>query len=110
MSITIHEIYNSLRYHLKGSWGFMYIWYEYLVCHLPWKKIITVSQASKNFLQKTYPSLKDKNIQVILNQIDTIFWSSRNVDEHTKHDLLNQNKISPSDKVLLFVGRLGYEK
>lgn len=110
MTITIHEIYNSLRYHLKGNWGLFYLWYEYLLCHLPRAKIITVSQASKNFLQTTYPSLNNEKIQVILNQVDTNFWSDRNVDEQAKHNLLTHNKIGPSDNVLLFIGRLGYEK
>ena len=110
LTITIHEIYDTLRYHLKGSWWRFYIRFETLVCYLPWKKIITVSQASKTLLQKTYPHLRDDNLEVILNQIDTNFWNKNKVTIQSQHELLSHHFLTQKEKILIFVGRLWYEK
>lgn len=105
-TITIHEIYNTLRYHLKGRKAIFYIWFEWIVCHLRWKKIITVSQSSKDMIQKTYPKLNHENVSVILNQIDTNFWNREQVNINQQDALKHVHNISVSDTLLLFVGRL----
>lgn len=110
VTITIHEIYDTLRYHLKGPKAIFYIWFEWIICHLPWKKIITVSQSSKELIQKTYPKVDNKNISVFLNQIDTDFWNREQVTTHQQDGIKHAHTISVSDKLLLFIGRLWYEK
>lgn len=110
VTITIHEIYNKLRYHLKGWKGRFYIRFEWLVCHLSWEKIITVSQASKETIQKIYPKLVDEKISVFLNQIDMNFWNAQSVTQDEQNSLRTAHNISQSDKLVLFIGRLWYEK
>lgn len=110
VTITIHEIYDTLRYHLKGRWGRFYVWFESLVCHLSWKKIITVSQASKKFLETTYPHLANNKIEVMLNQIDTGFRNNSQVDSDEQEEKNTRYGFSKDDTVLVFIGRLGYEK
>ena len=76
------------------------------MCYLPWKKIITVSQASKTFLQKTYPHLHDDKLNVILNQIDGKFRNKNKVDVHVQQELLSRHSLTQQGKILIFVGRL----
>lgn len=110
VTITIHEIYNTLRYHLKGWKGRFYIRFEHLVCHLPRHTIVTVSQASKTSLQTTYPKLNNDTIVVILNQIDTTFWNRESVLQENQNTIKKTHTIVESDKLFLFIGRLWYEK
>ncbi len=110
ITITIHEIYNTLRYHLKWWKGRFYIRFEWFVCYLPWENIITVSQSSKITLQKIYPKLTNDKISVFLNQIDTTVWNRESVSEDEQNTLRQSHHISESDKLLVFVGRLWYEK
>ena len=110
VTITLHEIYHTLRYHLKGRKGRFYIRFEWFVCHLQWDHIITVSQASKDTIQTIYPKLIDKKISVFFNQIDTHFWNPESVTKAEQDALRATHTISPSDKLFVFVGRLWYEK
>lgn len=50
-TITIHEIYDTLRYHLKGKNAIFYIRFEWLVLKLQWDHIVTVSQYTKQMIQ-----------------------------------------------------------
>jgi len=65
--------------------------------------IIAVSREIKEYLVKKYP---EKQIFLIYNGVDTDLFSLR----RKNLDLLSQLKLSPSDKILLCVGRLLKEK
>lgn len=107
-TITIHEIYDILRYHLKWKKAALYIRFERLIVRLPWAHIVTVSNYTKSMIQDIY-HLSDKSLSVIYNQIDSNFWN-KDMVSHEDIQVL-QNKYNLTDKKIgLFIGRLGYEK
>ncbi len=107
-TITIHEIYDTLRYHLKGSKAQIYITFEKLLLRLPWAHIITVSRSTKLMIQDIH-HLPDTAVSVIYNQIDSSFWNREQVQSKDVI-ILKKEKNLTHKKVWLFIGRLGYEK
>ncbi len=107
-TITVHEIYDTLRYHLKGKSAKLYIAFEHLLLRLKWDGIVTVSHYTQDMVQSIH-HIPDKEILTIYNQIDTHFWNKeqRNIiyikDSKRKYNLTNW-------MIWLFVGRLGNEK
>lgn len=108
-TITIHELYGELWYHLKWSKARLYIFYEWLICRLPWKTIVTPSHSSKATIINRYPRIKTA-LQVIPNQLDKNFRDPSQVSLEEQEVLLATHNISPHDHIFLFIGRLWYEK
>lgn len=107
-TITIHEIYHTLRYHLKWKKGIFYMRFEKILLQLPWKHIVTVSNYTKSMIQHIH-HLSDQSISVIYNQIDTYFWDIHTVDKQAIQTLKEKYNLTHHN-VGLFIGRLGYEK
>lgn len=107
-TITIHEIYDRLRYHLKGNKARWYIAFEKLLLRLPWTHIVTVSNYTKSMIQDIY-HLPDAALSVIYNQIDSNFWNIHEVKFDTITTLKKQYNLT-NKKIGLFIGRLGHEK
>lgn len=107
-TITIHEIYDTLRYHLKWKKAILYIRFERLILGLSWTHIITVSNYTKSMIQKLY-RLSDQSLSVIYNQIDNNFWNKNTISDKEIQILKKQHNLTDK-KIGLFVGRLGYEK
>lgn len=107
-TITIHEIYDRLRYHLKGKKGRWYVIFEKLLLRLPWAHIITVSKYTKSMIKDIY-HLSDTAISVIYNQIDSKFWNMKHIQDQDIIDIKKEYNLT-NKKIWLFVGRLGYEK
>ncbi len=107
-TITIHEIYDTLRYHLKWKKAILYIRFEKLILGLSWTHIVTVSNYTKSMIQKLY-HLSDQSLSVVYNQIDNSFWS-RNAISDKEIQILKKQYNLIDKKIGLFVGRLGYEK
>lgn len=107
-TITIHEIYDKLRYHLKNNKARWYIAFEKLLFRLPWTHIVTVSNYTKSMIQDIY-HLPDRSLSVIYNQIDTTVWK---LDQVKIEDIITLKKKYnlTNKKIGLFIWRLGYEK
>lgn len=107
-TITVHEIYDNLRYHIKGQKGRLYIRFERLLFKLKRDHIITVSHYTNNMICDIH-NLSNKNISVIYNQINTHFWNTSQVSYQEITELKKNHQLI-NLKIGLFIGRLGYEK
>lgn len=106
ITLTIHELYHEWWYHLKKHTARLFVWYEALICRLPWTKITTVSQTSKRDILCYHPHLREEDIQVIVNKIDGLFWDPSLISQDQQDALRSQYNLKVSDKIILFAGRL----
>ncbi len=107
-TITIHEIYDTLRYHLKGNKAKIYITFERFLLWLKRDHIVAVSHYTKKMIQDIY-NIPDANISTIYNQIDSYFWDRKRINTTYIKTLQEQYHLIDG-KAALFMGRLGYEK
>jgi glycosyltransferase involved in cell wall biosynthesis len=107
-TITIHEIYDILRYHLKKHTARLYIRFETILLRCSWAHIITVSNYTKSMIQNIH-HLSDDSLSVIYNQVNTRFWDIWQVQLEDVKFLKKKHNLTEK-KIGLFVGRLGYEK
>ena len=107
-TITIHEIYDRLRYHIKGKKALLYIWFERLLLKIKRDHIVTVSHSTKTMIQDIH-HVSDTSLSVIYNQIDSNFWNISQVERDDITQLKKEHHLTES-RIGLFVGRLGYEK
>ncbi len=108
ITITIHEIYDIMRQHLKPRRYRIYMRYERLICRLSRDRIVAVSQYTKDMIIDLH-GVHKSNITVIHNQIDTTIWNPATVTPQSREEF--QKKYNLTDCLTyLFVGRLGYEK
>ena len=111
ITITIHELYGSLRKHLKWSKALRYRLYEWLILKLSRDSIVTPSQASADMIRKLYPrQAARQTLTVIPNQLKVQDWSRDSITHQEQKQLASTYDIHPHDKLLLFVGRLGRDK
>lgn len=108
ITITIHEIYDMMRYHLKGRKAIFYRRFERIVCRLWRDHIIAVSNCTRQMIQDIH-HVSDHKISTIYNQIDRTYWSRDTVDIADTIKIKKEYHLTDK-KVLLFVGRLGLEK
>lgn len=107
-TITVHEIYDTLRYHLKWRKGRFYIRFERLLFKLQRDHIVTVSHYTGQMIQDIH-HISDDSLSVIYNQIDTHFWNTIQVISSELITVKKTHHLTHT-KIGLFVGRLGYEK
>lgn len=107
ISITIHELYGELWYHLKGRKARYYVLYERIVTHLSRKVIITPSQYTRDTILQRYPKLISRqNIKVIYNQLASKDRSRDTINVATQQALRTKYGLTDDHKILLFVGQL----
>lgn len=108
ITITIHELYDTMRKHLKPRSYKLYLRYEYMICRLSRDRIVAVSEYTKHMIEDIH-HIDSNKILVIHNQIDTTVRHPDTVDTKTYNGLQKKYHLTDSTNYL-FVGRLGYEK
>lgn len=107
--ITIHEIYNKLRFHFLGKYKW-WLWYirESLICSLPFDHYIWPSIYTINSIRLLY-NKDDKKLSLIYHGIDYHNWDSSRFT--TKEvDILRQQLLLQEKTVWLYFGRSGVGK
>ncbi|URA10743.1 glycosyltransferase [Thermospira aquatica] len=101
---TMWEMYSNYSFIL----GMKSIWRTYFRFYMKGTSVIVApSIKAKKYDNLVVPEIP---VQIIPNGIDMVKFKQKPMTQEELHDLRKRYSLSPEDKILIFVGRIGPEK